>query len=268
MVGSPTFAERLRQAAAASGSMLCVGLDPDIRDYPDAAAAEQLCLRVIEETLPYACAYKPNCAFFEQHGSAGWAVLERLREQVPRDRMLIADGKRGDIGNTAEAYAHALLDHLDADAATVNPLMGHDAVEPFVTRPGKGAFLVARSSNPGATDLLEQPVGEGREALYERITRLALSWDPGGAVGLVVGATAAAAIASVRLAASNLPLLVPGVGAQGGSLEDAVVAGLDTAGGGLLISVSRGIAAAPEGAREAARRLSERIAAVRAGRAA
>jgi len=268
MVGSPTFAERLQQAAAATGSLLCVGLDPDIRDCPDATAAERLCIRLIEETLPYACAYKPNCAFFEQHGAAGWAVLERLRARVPADRMLIADGKRGDIANTAEAYARALLDHLGADAATVNPLMGRDAVEPFLTRAGKGAFLVTRSSNPGAEDLLEQPVGEGRDALYHRITGLALSWDPGGTIGLVVGATAAAAIASVRVAAPAMPLLVPGVGAQGGSLEDAVTAGLDSTGGGLLISVSRGIAAASEGPREAARRLSERIAAARAGRVA
>jgi orotidine 5'-phosphate decarboxylase subfamily 2 len=255
----PTFVERLREVTDATGSLLCVGLDPDIREHPDAAAAERFCAAILEATLAEVCAVKPNVAFFEQHGSAGWAVLERLRERVPADRLLIVDAKRGDIGSTAEAYARALFDVLGADAVTVNPLMGGDAVAPFLERPGRGALLICRSSNPGGADLLEQPVGEGRGPLYQRIVELGTSWDPGGAVGFVVGATAPAALAAVRAAAPNAPLLCPGVGAQGGSVEAAVRAGVDGAGGGLLIAVSRGIAAAASGPRAMARELRRRI---------
>ena len=142
--------------------------------------------------------------------------------------------------------------------------MGYDAVEPFLAYVGRGVLLVTRTSNPGAADVLEHPAGEGRRPLYERIAELALRWDPGGAVGLVAGATAPAAIAAVRRLAQHLPLLIPGVGAQGGSLEDAVAAGLDAHGGGLLLSVSRGIASSGDGPAAAARGLRDRIARVRA----
>ena len=261
VAATDTLVERLRRAAAASGSWLCVGLDPDIAVLDSATAMEAWCAATIEATLPHAAAYKPNTAFYEQYGSAGWAVLERLRGRIPDDRVLLVDGKRGDIGSTAEAYARALFDGLGADAVTVNPLMGRDAVEPFLARPGGGVFLVTRTSNPGAADLLEQPAGDPPAPLYTRITDLARAWDPGGMIGLVVGATAPDAIAAVRALAPAAPLLLPGVGAQGGSLEAAVTAAADASGGGFLLSVSRGIAAAPEGPAAAARVLRDRISA-------
>lgn len=254
------FVERLDAVIERSGSLLCVGLDPD--GFEDAAGAERFCLETLEATLPHACAVKPNLAFFEQLGPAGYAVLERLRHHIPAERLLILDGKRGDIGSTAQAYARALFDVLGADAVTVNPLMGEDAVAPFLQRRSRGVFIVARSSNHGAADLLEQRLFDGSE-VYERIVELGLSWDPGGAVGFVVGATAVPAVAAVRRVAPEAPLLLPGVGAQGGSLEDAVRAGVDARGGRLLVAVSRGIAQAPEGPGAAAASLASRIAAVR-----
>src|ERR1700726_970819 len=148
-----TFAARLDACVEASGSLLCCGLDPD--GFASAAEAERRCLEIVDETIEHVCAFKPNLAFFEQLGSAGYAVLERLRARIPRNRILILDAKRGDVGNTALAYARALFDVLGADCVTVNPLLGSDSVLPFLAREGRGALLVARSSNPGAVDLLD-----------------------------------------------------------------------------------------------------------------
>jgi orotidine 5'-phosphate decarboxylase subfamily 2 len=260
-----TFAARLAAVVAGTQSMLCLGLDPD--GMTDAAAAERQCLQLLEATLDSVCAVKPNVAFFEQYGSAGYAVLERLRAAVPDDRLLILDGKRGDMANTSAAYARALFDVLGADAITVNGLLGGDAVAPFLERPGRGAFILARTSNPGAADFLEAPTGRDGTALYQRIVTEALTWDhSGGAIGFVVGSTAPDAVAAVRRLAPDAPLLLPGVGAQGGLLEESVAAALDGEGGGAIVSVSRGIAAAPQGAAAAARAYRDRISAVRVGR--
>lgn len=256
-----TFAERLDATVERSGSLLCVGLDPT--GEGGAAAAERQCLDLLEATLDLVAAVKPNLAFFEQLGSAGYALLERLRGRVPNDVVWLLDAKRGDIGDTAEAYARALFDVLGADAVTMNPLQGRDAVAPFLSRPERGAFLLTRTSNPGAADLLDARLASG-ETVYQRIIALGRSWDPGGTVGFVVGATQPHAVAAVRAGAGNAPLLVPGVGAQGGSLEEAVGAGVDSNGRGVLISVSRGIAAAPAGPRAAAQAYRERIDAARA----
>jgi orotidine 5'-phosphate decarboxylase subfamily 2 len=257
------FADRLRAAIDRSGSLLCVGLDPDIA-LATPEAVERFCLDVLEQTLPYCAAVKPNLAFFEQFGPEGLRVLLRVRERVPADRVLILDAKRGDIDNTAKAYARALFDVYGADAVTLNPLMGEDTVQPWLSQRDHGVFLLARTSNPGAADLLEQRLEDG-QPLYLRIADLAQTWDAGrGAIGLVVGATAPAAIAALRRQAPTLPMLLPGVGAQGGSLEEAVHSGLDAAGAGLLIGVSRGIASAPEGPGAAAAELQRRISAARA----
>lgn len=256
-----TFAARLDACVEASGSLLCCGLDPD--GFTSAAAAEHRVLELVEATIDHVCAFKPNLAFFEQLGSAGYAILERLRAHIPRDRILILDAKRGDMGNTALAYARALFDVLGADCVTVNPLLGSDSVLPFLQRPDCGALLVARSSNPGAVDLLDVPLESG-VPVSARIVELGLSWDPGGSVGFVVGATRPEAVAAIRSAAPDAPLLLPGVGAQGGALEDSVSAGLDARGRGAIISVSRGLAAAPEGAARAAQGFRERIEEVRA----
>ena len=261
-----SFAARLDAAIERSGSLLCCGLDPDGAGDPQ--EAERFCESLLEAALGYAAAVKANLAFFEQLGSAGYAVLERLRRRIPEDRILILDGKRGDIGNTASAYARALFDVLGADAVTVNPLMGHDAVAPFLERDGRGAFLIARSSNPGAADLLDAELAGGTR-VHRRIVELGLAWDPGGAVGFVVGATNVDAVRAVREAAAGAPLLLPGVGAQGASLEDGVRAGVDAHGGRLLVAISRGIASAAEGPGPAAAVFARRIAAARnAGAAA
>jgi orotidine 5'-phosphate decarboxylase subfamily 2 len=256
-----TFVARLDACVEASGSLLCCGLDPD--GFASAADAERRCLEIVDQTMDHVCAYKPNLAFFEQMGSAGYAILERLRSRIPRDRILLIDAKRGDMGNTAEAYARALFDVLGADCVTVNPLLGSDSVLPFLQRKDRGALLVARSSNPGAADLLDARLESGLP-VSARIVELGLAWDPGGRVGFVVGATRPDAVAAIRVAAPDAPLLLPGVGAQGGALEDSVSAGLDARGRGIIVSVSRGIAAAPEGAGEAARTFHERIEEVRA----
>ena len=256
-----TFVARLDACVEASGSLLCCGLDPD--GFASAADAERRCLEIVDQTMDHVCAYKPNLAFFEQMGSAGYAILERLRSRIPRDRILLLDAKRGDMGNTAEAYTRALFDVLGADCVTVNPLLGSDSVLPFLQREDRGALLVARSSNPGAVDLLDARLESGLP-VSARIVELGLAWDPGGRVGFVVGATRPDAVAAIRVAAPDAPLLLPGVGAQGGALEDSVSAGLDARGRGIIVSVSRGIAAAPEGAGEAARTFHERIEEVRA----
>jgi orotidine 5'-phosphate decarboxylase subfamily 2 len=265
VAGTESFAARLASTIAATDSLLCLGLDPD--GMADAAAAERQCQGLLAATLDQVCAVKANLAFFEQFGSAGYAVLERLRAAVPRDRLLILDGKRADIASTSAAYARALFEVLGADAVTVNPLLGRDSIEPFLAHPGRGVFVLARTSNPGAADFLERPAAPGEEPLYQRIVDEATTWDGGGgALGFIVGATAPDAVAEVRRRAPRAPLLLPGVGAQGGALEAALAAALDDDGAGVIISVSRGISAAPDGPAEAARALRGRIAAVRSGR--
>ena len=255
-----TLVERIDAAVERAGSLLCLGLDPDGVD--SAGAAERQCRDLLDATLDQVCAVKANLAFFEQFGSAGYAVLERLREMVPRDVILILDGKRGDVANTGAAYARALFDVLGADAVTMNPLLGIDTVAPFLQRADRGAFLIARSSNPGASDILEAEMVNGHK-LYERIVELGLRSDPGGAVGFVVGATEPIAVGVIRGKAPRAPLLLPGVGAQGGRLEDSVRAGMDVHGGRVLVAVSRGISAAPEGPAAAAAALNGRIREVR-----
>lgn len=253
-----SFRERLRRAISESGSLLCVGLDPDPRTYPGPSEIERFCRILIESTAEYACAFKPNIAFFECHGSAGYAVLERLRSAADPGRLWIIDAKRGDVGNSATAYASGLFDVLGADAVTVNPLMGEDAVLPFLSHPGRGAFLLARTSNPGAADLLDRRLEGGME-VYRRLAELGRRWDEYDAHGLVVGATAVEAVRTLRREDPAVPLLIPGVGAQGGSLEDAVSAGVDAAGGGVLINVSRALSADDRGPAAAARQIWERI---------
>jgi orotidine 5'-phosphate decarboxylase subfamily 2 len=256
------FRDRLRDTVERSGSPLCLGLDPDAT-LGSAAAAERFCLELLDATLEHCAAVKPNLAFFEQFGPDGLRVLLHLRERIPADRILLLDAKRGDIGSTAEAYARALFDVYGADAVTVNPLMGEDTVRPWLAHRERGVFLLARTSNPGAADVLEQRL-DGGTPLYAHLADLAARWDGGeGSVGLVIGATAPATIAELRARAPELPFLLPGSGFQGGSLEDAVHAGLDARGGGILVPLSRGIARAAEGPAAAAAALRQRIAAVR-----
>jgi orotidine-5'-phosphate decarboxylase len=262
----PGYIDRLGRRSAATGTVLCLGLDPDVDALPpsfgrDLAGLERFTALVLEAALPFAAAVKPNLAFYEAYGSAGLAVLERLRATIPPDVPLIADAKRGDIGPTAARQAVALFDVLEADAVTVNPYLGAEAIAPLLERPDRFAYVLCRTSNPGAGELQDLEVeADARaavppaERLHERVARLATGWGPGGTVGLVVGATAPDELAAIRAIAPGLPFLVPGVGAQGGAVEPVLEHGPATAspgggrpGGGLLVNVSRGIAGAAAG---------------------
>ena len=231
-----SFNDRLATACAAADSLVCVGLDPRPGEHADVVG---FCRRVIDATAPYAAAFKPNSAFFEALGPDGLACLAEVIAHVPPGKVVILDAKRGDIGSTADAYAHAAFSVLGAHALTVNPYLGGDAVAPFLADPARGAFVLCHTSNPGATDF--QALDVGGCPLYVAVARAVVHWNRYGNAGLVVGATYPAALATVRAAAPDLPFLVPGIGAQGGDLRAAVAAGLDARGGGLIINSSRGI---------------------------
>ncbi len=256
------YLERLAARSAATGTVLCLGLDPDPAALPagfgtDLAGIERFSRLLVEAAGPYAAALKPNLAFFEAYGSAGLAALERIRAAAPGDLPLIADAKRGDIGSTAARQAVALFDVLGADAVTVSPYLGSEAIAPLLERTDRFAYVLCRTSNPGAAELQGLAVaadpdrGLPAEPLHERVARLAVGWGPGGTVGLVVGATAPAESARIRAVAPGLAFLVPGVGAQGGEIAPVLEHGPAVAepaggrpGGGLLVNVSRAIARA------------------------
>ena len=225
------FHEQLARSWTASGSLLCVGLDPDPASFPtplDRGHDDTLrfCKEIVDATADLVCAFKPQIAYFAAHGAE--AQLERLlahiREVAP-DVPLILDAKRGDIGQTAEQYAREVFVRYRADAVTLSPLLGFDSIEPYLRHEGKGAILLCRTSNPGGADLQDLRLGSG-EPVYERIARLAAErWNASGQIGLVVGATYPAEIARVREIAPTLPLLIPGIGAQGGDAAATVRAG-------------------------------------------
>ena len=247
------FIQFLEQRVAAINSLLCVGLDPR-GESADALYAD--CVRLIDTTAPYAACYKPNSAFFEVHGAAGIAALRAVIAHVPAGIPVLLDAKRGDIADTAEAYASAAFDHLGAHALTVNPYLGGEALAPFLARPERGAFVLCKTSNPGADEF--QALELAGATLYETVARQAQSWNRNGNVALVVGATDPEALARVRAAAPGLWFLVPGVGAQGGDLAAALRAGLRADGQGVLISTSRAIARAADPA-AAAKQLRDEI---------
>ncbi|MFV2045291.1 MAG: orotidine-5'-phosphate decarboxylase, partial [Anaerolineales bacterium] len=257
-----SFFSRLTDRAQAADSLLCVGLDPhpEFLGDPSAAAARDFCLNLIEATADFACAFKPNSAFFEVYGAPGWAALGDVISAVPEEIPVILDAKRGDIASTARLYARAAFETLGADALTVNPYLGHDAVEPFIEDRARGIFLLCKTSNPGSDDV--QSFYGGDEAIYLHVARLAEQWNVQDNVGLVVGATDPVALAAVRTVAPRLWILAPGVGPQGGDLEAALRSGLRPDGIGMLVPVSRGIAAASS-PREEAARLREAIQLIR-----
>lgn len=255
------YFERLAERSRKVGSLVCVGLDPDARRTPISEVAARN-RAIIEATAPYAACYKPNLAFYEQWGIEGFRALEATLEAIPGDIPVIADGKRGDIGSTAEAYARALFETWNFDAATLNPYLGRDSIDPYLAYEGRGLYLLCRTSNPGAADFQYLSV-EG-ERLFEHIARTVTSWSP--AIGLVVGATAPAELRRVREIAPHASLLVPGVGAQGGSPAE-VVAAAGAEPGTLVVNASRSIYYASEGpdfaeaAANAARELRDQLAA-------
>ena len=217
------FFSRLETRTQEIDSLLCIGLDPHPEDLsaPTGPAAYDFCMRLIEATHKFAAAYKPNAAFFEALGSEGIEALRAVIAKVPDQIPVLLDAKRGDIASTARAYARAVFEVLCADAVTLNPYLGRDSVLPFIEDPDHGAFLLCKTSNPGASDLQDLPLGKmGMATLYEYVAHLASTWNENGNIGLVVGATQLDALKRVRAAAPNLWFLAPGVGAQGGDLKE------------------------------------------------
>lgn len=235
------------------GSFLCVGLDPDIKKLPEHLLREENPLlafnkAIIDATAPYCVAYKPNLAFFESMGTEGWIAFEEtvryIREKYP-DQFIIADAKRGDIGNTSSLYARAFFENMGVDALTVAPYMGEDSVKPFLAYEGKWVILLALTSNPGSHDFQFTEDSDG-ERLFEKVLAKAQQWGTTDNLMFVVGATQGSLFSDVRRVAPSSFLLVPGVGAQGGSLEEVAKWGMNSE-CGLLVNSSRGIIYASSG---------------------
>ena len=249
------FLEQLAATQASKQSLLCVGLDPEPRKFPahlgqDGAHIFDFCASIVDATHDVICAFKPQIAYFAAHRAE--AQLERLiahiRNVAPRVPIIL-DAKRGDIGSTAEQYAIEAFERYGADAVTLSPFMGFDSVAPYLKYHGKGAFLLCRTSNPGGDDLQNQHLSDvpGHPRLFEHIAQLAQGpWNLNGQLGLVVGATYPEEIARVRAIAQNLPLLIPGVGTQGGDAKATVKAGL-TATGPIIVNASRAVLYASQG---------------------
>ena len=252
------FIDQLGEAESSNRSMLCVGLDPEPSRFPagitrDAEGIHDFCVRIVEATADLVIAFKPQIAYFAAHRAE--AELEKLMAHmraVAPGVPIILDAKRGDIGSTAEQYAKEAFERYGADAVTLSPFMGFDSVQPYLKYEGKGAFLLCRTSNPGGDDLQNQRLASvpGQPLLYEHVARLAQGpWNLNGQLGLVVGATYPQEIERVRQLAPTLPLLIPGVGAQGGDAAATVKAGLPGAGSGpIIVNSSRAILYASDGA--------------------
>jgi len=244
-----TFRERCQRAWQTNQSLLCVGLDPEPGRLPHSLASrplneavERFCTGIVNATAPYCCAFKPQIAHFAALGleSTLESICRHIKAAHP-NHLLILDAKRGDIGSTASNYAKEAFERYCADAVTLSPYMGGDSLTPFLEFRDKGIFLLCRTSNPGGDDL-QMLALEGGERLFERVARLATErWSGSEQVGLVVGATYPAEVQKVREIAPKLPLLVPGIGAQGGDLKAAVCAGVDANRQGLFINSSRAI---------------------------
>ena len=257
-----SFFSRLETRISAIDSLLCVGLDPHGDDLPENSgqAARDFCFRLIEQTADVAAAYKPNAAFFEVLGPEGIIALQEVIRQIPEEIPVILDFKRGDISSTADAYARAAFGVLKADAVTINPYLGRDAVLPFISNPEKGAFVLCKTSNPGAAELQDLVVSQltqsanfqgPNRALYEWVADFVRDWNIHSNLGLVVGATQVESLERVRLNDPRIWILAPGIGAQGGNLQAALRAGLRKDGMGMLIPVSRAISRSSDPRQEA-----------------
>ncbi|MBA4109727.1 MAG: orotidine-5'-phosphate decarboxylase [Leptothrix sp. (in: Bacteria)] len=267
------FTDQLQQAQRRNDSMLCVGLDPEPSRFPGAWKGQpdrifDFCAAMVDATKDLVCAFKPQIAYFAGHGAE--SQLERLMAHIKRVAPhvpIILDAKRGDIGSTAEQYAREAFERYQADAVTLSPFMGFDSVEPYLRYPGKGVILLCRTSNPGGSDLQNQRLADvpGQPRLYEHLAALAQGpWNTNGQVGLVVGATFPEEIARVRELAPTLPLLIPGVGAQGGDAAATVKAGRRVAAdgtvtGAIIVNSSRAVlyASAGDDFASAARRVAQ-----------
>jgi orotidine-5'-phosphate decarboxylase len=262
--GTKSFFEALAERCETIQSSLCIGLDPDPRRLPrhlggGPESMFKFCVEIVEATADSAAAFKPNLAFFESIGVEGWHVLDQVLHAIPDGIPVILDAKRGDIGSTAGHYARALFERLRGDAVTVNPLMGHDAVLPFSQHERHGVYLLCLTSNPGAKDF------ELTDDLYLKIARKAVVWNEHKNLGLVVGATKPQFLTSILSVAPEMPLLIPGLGTQGGDLDAIMTAAPGLPRHQLLFNVSRSILyAADDGsfgrqARVAARYYANRI---------
>jgi uridine monophosphate synthetase len=242
-----SFVKKLTQTIDRNGSLLCVGLDPDPHKFPahfpqtiNTQALVTWGQKIIEQTADLVCCYKPNFAFYEQYGPAGLEALRQTIAAVPNQIPVLLDAKRGDIDSTAAAYARAAFEVWGADAITLSPYLGRDSVAPFLAFPGKLAFILAYTSNPSAKEI--QEFSQGGERFFERVVRQAQRWGTSEQIGFVVGATQPDALARVRrLSSDSHWILAPGVGVQGGDLAMTLAAGLDSAGRGLIIPVSRSV---------------------------
>ena len=267
-----TFLDMLARAERQNASMLCVGLDPEPTKFPDRIKGDSnkiydFCAAIVDATADLVNSFKPQIAYFAAHRAEG--QLERLMEHMRRVAPhvpIILDAKRGDIGSTAEQYAIEAFERYGADAVTLSPFMGWDSVQPYLKYHGKGAFLLCRTSNPGGDDLQNQHLAsvDGQPRVYEHIAKLAQGpWNLNGQLGLVVGATYPKEIERVRELAPTVPLLIPGVGAQGGDAVATVKAGLRVSGGEttgpIIVNSSRAVLYASKGAdfAQAARQVAE-----------
>ena len=246
-----TFKAKLRASEDATRSLLSLGLDPEPDLLPPAierspAGIARFVRTIVEAVGDSVASYKLNLAFYERWGRESSWLLEQAFKALPPDRPVIFDAKRGDVGSTAQAYAHAIFEAWGADAATVHPYLGYDSVAPFLAHKEKEVFIVCRTSNPGAAEF--QHLRSDGEALYRHVARAGVRWDHHGNVAFVVGATAPAELRDVRQIAGDRLLLIPGIGAQGGNLESSVKAALRTDGRGVVVPISRAILFASNGA--------------------
>lgn len=284
-----SFVDALRKRWQTSGSLVCVGLDPELERILQVArggrtgllsptaddqgndaegALVEFTQAIVDATADVVCAYKPNSAFYEQYGPAGMRALQRLIAYIHGrypDIPVILDAKRSDIGSTSAAYARAAFDALQADAITLHPYLGREALDPFLERADRGMLILCRTSNPGAgefQDLTMSDASGHAKPLYQHVAHaVATTWNTRGNCGLVVGATYPEELRVVREIVGDMPILVPGVGAQGGDLEAVIQNGRDASGNGLIISLSRSVLYASSGVdfAEAGRREVERV---------
>ena len=243
------FLEKLGEVSRENQSLLCVGLDPDPALMPAGIDIFKFNKAIIDATVDLVCAYKPNIAFYEALGNTGLDALKRTRDYVPERVPVIIDAKRGDIGNTAQAYATGLFDYYKCDAATVNPYLGYDSLEPFIRYRDRGVFVLCRTSNAGAADFqsLQFEVKGRPRMLFEIVAEKVNEWNKYGNLGLVVGATYPEELKLIRQRYPEMPLLIPGVGAQGGDLARVASYGVDAARRKTIINSSRQILYASKG---------------------
>ncbi len=243
------FIEKLTNATRKNKSLLCVGLDPDPERMPEKTGIFKFNKAIVAATADLVCAYKLNLAFYEAQGDEGLDALRKTINCIPDDIPVIGDAKRGDIGNTAKAYAKAIFDNLGCDATTVSPYLGFDSIEPFIQYRDKGIFILCRTSNAGARDFqsLLCETETGPRQLFELVALKAREWDKNGNIGLVVGATYPEELKTIRQSHPDMPILIPGIGAQGGNLELAVRYGVNRQGERAIINSSRQIIYASKG---------------------